>query len=62
MVGIYTKGGGLFTNKGNITGSGAFSEVGIMSENTDIENRNPITLSGNPASLNNANVGIYTNG
>ena len=60
MVGIYTKGGGLFTNKGNITGSGAFSEVGIMSENTDIENRNPITLSGNPASLNNANVGIYT--
>ena len=36
MVGIYTKGGGLFTNKGNITGSGAFSEVGIMSENTDI--------------------------
>ena len=60
MVGIFVSGGGTFNNTGNIIGSTSAKEAGIISENTNIVNSGKITLSGNPTSLNNTNVAIYS--
>ena len=59
LVGVFAKGSGTFTNTGNITGTGTSGEIGIITENNDLNNSGTISLTGNPASLNNANVGIY---
>ena len=60
MVGVFVSGGGTFNNTGNITGSTSAKEAGIIAENTNVINNGKITLSGNPTSLNNTNVAIYS--
>ncbi len=60
MIGVYTTAGtgNTLTNNGDITGSSAALEFGIVSDGADIINKGNITL-GNAALQENANVGIY---
>ncbi len=60
IIGIYTNGGGLFTNNGKITGNSSALEFGIVSDNgTNVTNNANIILS-DATSISDANVGIYS--
>ena len=60
IIGLYSNGGGTFTNSGNITGTSTVGEFGIVVDNnTNVINNGNITL-GSASSLSGANVGIYS--
>ena len=60
IIGLYSNGGGTFTNNANIIGTSTAGEFGIaVDNNTNVINSGNITL-GSATSLLGANVGVYS--